>query len=370
MKKSIIIITSVRNPKVISDYNENLEIHEHDSQKPFFLIVTENDVKKEYVDQLKDLGLEGEVFDQVDREKFMISNNIGGYIDLIPRHSHAETSFGLLYMWINKEFDNGFFIDDDTVPINKFDFFGNHLANLNFQGDVDLVSSDKKWVNVLYQSFKEKHLYPRGYPYSKMNEKIKIEKINIKSGQVYISQGLWTNIPDLDAIRILMDGDLNGQSKTRMTVADYKNNFVSKVNNYQTVCSMNLAFRRAIIPAFYQMPMDSNPYKIGRFDDIWSGLIAKKVLDKVGGYIINGYPLCEHNKTPRSTFKDLNAEAPGYESNEHFSESIDMTQFKSTDIPNITKEIAFTLSEKGRTDFIKYCATYLHRWVEMCEKVG
>jgi hypothetical protein len=86
---------------------------------------------------------------------------------------------------------------------------------------------------------------------------------------------------------------------------------------------MNLAFRREVVPAFYQTPMDDNPWDVGRFDDIWSGVFLKRACDVLGSQIYNGDPLCEHNKAPRSTFDDLANEVAGLELNEHVWEVVD-----------------------------------------------
>jgi len=375
MNKNIVIIPSVRNPEVINAYLKNAEKYDFPKDKLFFLIITEDFADKSaYKNRLKDYGVDGEVYGESERNIFLKENNIEKYKDLIPKKSHAETTFGLIYMAKNKEFRYGFFIDDDTVPENSFNYFGMHIKNLEFEGEIEEVSSDKNWVNVLYQNFKNHKLYPRGYPYSKINEAIKTSKKFIKKGQIFVSQGLWTNIPDLDAVRILMDGDLNGQSKTRLHIDDFKSNFITARDNFQTVCSMNLAFRRAIIPAFYQFPMDDNPFGIGRFDDIWSGLLVKRVLDKLDGYIMNGAPLCIHNKAPRSTFKDLKAEVPGYESNEVFSDIIkdiqyDENRFDENKFLQLTELIAQKLINDGRTEFIKYCGQYLNKYVDLMSEI-
>jgi len=377
MNKNIVIIPSVRNPDVINAYLENAEKYDFPKDKLFFLIITEDFADKlAYKNRLKDYGVDGEVYGESERNIFLKENNIDKYSDLIPKRSHAETTFGLIYMAKNKEFRYGLFIDDDTVPENSFDYFNQHIKNLEFEGEIEELSSEKNWVNVLYQNFKNYKLYPRGYPYSKTNETIKTNKTFIKKGQIFISQGLWTNIPDLDAVRILMDGDLNGQSKTRLHRDDFKSNFITARDNFQTVCSMNLAFRREIIPAFYQFPMDDNPFGIGRFDDIWSGLVVKKVLDKLDGYIMNGAPLCIHNKAPRSTFKDLKAEVPGYESNEVFSDIIKYIQYDEKDIKydenrflQLTELIAKKLINDSRTEFIKYCGQYLNKYVDLMREI-
>jgi hypothetical protein len=370
LEKSLVAIPSVRNPEVIVDYAKNAQEHNFPSDKLFFLIITEDFADKEsYKQKLREFNLDGEVYGEKERIEYFRENNIIEYADLVPKRSHAETTFGLIYMTLNKEFKYGFFIDDDTKPENQFDYFGDHIKNLEFEGEIEEVSSSNNWVNVLYQSFGRHHLYPRGYPYSKMHESISLNTTKIKAGHIFISHGLWTNIPDLDAVRILMDGDLNGQAKTRLTINDFKHNFVTAHKNFQTVCSMNLAFRREIVPVFYQFPMDDNPFHIGRFDDIWSGLVAKVFLDQIDGYIINGFPLCIHNKAPRSTFKDLVAEAPGYESNECLSYILSEMTCDSNNAIEITKTIANTLMEKGRTEFLRYCGKYLNKYVELMEAI-
>jgi len=87
-----------------------------------------------------------------------------------------------------------------------------------------------------------------------------------------------------------MDGDLEGQAQTRTTADDFGSDFVAARDNYLTVCSMNLAFRREVIPAFYQLPMDDNEWEVGRFDDIWSGVFLKRACDVLGKRISQRRP--------------------------------------------------------------------------------
>ena len=361
---SLVIIPSIRNHAVISSYIYNATKHNFDTNELFFLILVEDFSDKDaYITELKQNKVNGIVMNQKDRDDFLKKNDLEELENLIPKRSHAETSFGLVYLWMHKEYEYAFFIDDDTEPENDFDYFGDHIKNLNFTGEITEISSDKNWVNVLYQNYEKRQLYPRGYPYSKKGEKVKRRKTNVNKGDVWISQGLWTNVPDLDAVRILMDGDLNGQSMTRLNISDFSENFVVAKNNFLTICSMNLAIRREVIPFYYQFPMDDNPWRIGRFDDIWSGIIAKKVLDQIQKFIITGFPLCRHNKAVRSTFKDVNLEAPGYESNEYISESLSALKLKSIDIVENSLSISESLENNGKTEFIRYCGNKLKKWV-------
>jgi hypothetical protein len=317
-----VVVPTIREYDCMRAYFDNARQHGFDLSRLHVVLVTEDFCETEAMrTMLDEEGVSGEVFDGTRREEWYDEQGIDEYAHLVPAASHAETSFGLLYMWANPQFEYGFFIDDDTLPHDEDDFFGQHLRNLAFEGDIETVSSDEQWVNVLYQNHDDHGLYPRGYPYSAMDETVDIETTHVDD--VVASQGLWTNVPDLDAVRILMDGDLQGQAQTRTSRDDFTNDFVAAEDNYLTVCSMNLAFEREVIPAFYQLPMDDNEWEVGRFDDIWSGVFLKRACDVLGKDIYNGFPLCEHNKAPRSTFDDLHNEVAGLELNEHVWELID-----------------------------------------------
>lgn len=288
-----VIVPTIREYENMRAYFENARAHDFDLNRVYVLLVTEDFCDtRDMEDMLDREGVSGEVFDETRREKWYDTHEISDYSDIVPAASHAETSFGLLYMWANPQFEYGFFIDDDTLPIDEFDFFGGHFENLQFEGEIEEVRSDTNWVNVLYQNY-QGELYPRGYPYAAMNETVETNTMVVND--VIASQGLWTNVPDLDAVRILMDGDLQGQAQTRTAVEDFEQDFVAGAGQYLTVCSMNLAFKREVIPAFYQLPMDDNQWDVGRFDDIWSGVFLKRAADVLGKQIYNGAPLCEHN---------------------------------------------------------------------------
>ncbi len=316
-----VIVPTIREYECMRAYFENARDHGFDLSRLHTVLVTEDFCETDAMESMLDEeGVSGAVFDGTNREEWFEDHGVEEYDHLVPAASHAQTSFGLLYMWAN-DFEYGVFIDDDTLPHEDVDFFGQHMENLGFEGEIEEVSSNEQWVNVLHQNVDEHGLYPRGYPYSAMGETVHTETAEVDD--IVASQGLWTNIPDLDAVRILMDGDLQGQAQTLTTEADFTNDFVASEGNYLTVCSMNLAFEREVIPAFYQLPMDDNPWDVGRFDDIWSGVFLKRACDVLGTQIYNGGPLCQHNKAPRSTFDDLHNEVAGLELNEHLWEIID-----------------------------------------------
>ena len=370
-----VIVPTIREYECLRDYVGNARENGFDVSRLHFVLVTEDfcDVE-EMRAMLDDLDVSGEVFDGSRREAWYEANDVAEYGHVVPAASHAETSFGLLYMWADESFDYGVFIDDDTLPHDDVDYFGRHMENLAFGGSVERVRSDEDWVNVLYDNADEHGLYPRGYPYSAMDETVETDTVDVDGGEVVASQGLWTNVPDLDAVRILMDGDLEGQAQTRTTADDFDRDFVAARGNYLTVCSMNLAFRREVIPAFYQLPMDDNEWDVGRFDDIWSGLFLKRACDVLGKRIYNGDPLCEHNKAPRSTFDDLANEVAGLELNEHVWEVVDEAGDDADSYAAVFDAMADALAEGDFSEwnngaFLNHCGEYMRDWLDCLDAI-
>jgi hypothetical protein len=361
------MVPTIRNPECMREYFANAREHGFDLDRLFVVLITENFCDSESMQAMLDEeGVDGAVFDGDAREEWYDEQGISEYSHLVPAASHAQTSFGLLYLWAH-DYDYGVFIDDDTAPHDDVDFFGTHMENLAFEGEIERVQSDEDWVNVLYQNEDDHGLYPRGYPYAAMDEEVETDTTEVE--RVLASQGLWTNVPDLDAVRILMDGDLQGQAQTRTSEADFDGDFVAAEGNYLTVCSMNLAFRREVVPAFYQLPMDENEWDVGRFDDIWSGLFLKRAADVLGGKIYNGDPLCAHNKAPRSTFSDLTNEVHGLELNEHVYEEIDAVGGDADSYREVFQAMADRLAEGDYEDwengaFLNHCGEYMRDWLD------
>ena len=344
-----VVVPTIREYECVRDYVANARAHGFDTDRLEFCLVTEDDCPTDEMRaMLDDLGVAGGVYDGTARERWFEAHGVAEYRHLIPAHSHAQTSFGLLYLWAAGH-DYGVFLDDDTRPHEDVDFFSTHLSNLASEGDLTERASDERWVNVLDDA--DGDLYPRGYPYAAMDETS--ERRTTKVSDVVASQGLWTDVPDLDAVRILNDGDLRGQAATRTSADDFPEDFVAARGHYLTVCSMNLAFKREVVPAFYQFPMDDNEWGVGRFDDIWSGLLLKRACDAVGTRIYNGRPLCHHEKAPRSTFDDLADEVAGLELNEHVWEIIDRA---TPALPDDDAENGTTLAADGGVRADAYAA--------------
>ena len=366
-----VVVPTVRDYGCMRAYFENARDHGFDLDRLFVVLVTEDFCDTAGMRSMLDAaGVSGAVFDASARERWFEERGLSEYAHLVPEASHAQTSFGLLYLWADEAFEYGVFIDDDTRPHPDEDFFGTHLSNLSYEGRLTAVESDERWVNVLYRS--DDDLYPRGYPYSATDEEVRVGSEYVEG--VVASQGLWTNVPDLDAVRILADGDLRGQARTRTAPGDFGEDFVAAPGNYLTVCSMNLAFRREVVPAFYQFPMDDNRWDVGRFDDIWSGVCLKRACDVLGRQVYNGAPLCEHNKAPRSTFDDLRNEVAGLELNEHLWEVVDGVGEGADSYAGVFRAVADELAAGDWSDwsnggFLNHCGEYMHDWLDCLDAI-
>lgn len=372
MAEVAVIVPTIREHRVVERYLQNAQDSGFALNRLFFIIVTEDatpvGVLRRY---LKDLGVDGEVYGQKERENWFRTNGIGELSSIIPRRSHAETSFGLLRMLEDDSLRYGVFIDDDTAPLEGEDYFGEHLRNLSHNGPATEVSTGK-WTQVLLAAGLKDCPPPRGFPFSV--EPSRPTKRVVNAEKIVLSQGLWVETPDLDAVRILARGGpsaVNGIPNLRVKRSAYDSSFVAPIGAPVTICSMNLAFTREVVPSFYQLPMDDNPWGVGRFDDIWSGLILKRICDSFGWFTIHGMPLCSHNKAPRNVFRDLMLEAAGLAINERLGQLTADVILDGT-----IEERYYTLAEafeRGKWDtianggFINHMGTTMKRWLKACE---
>jgi reversibly glycosylated polypeptide / UDP-arabinopyranose mutase len=82
--------------------------------------------------------------------------------------------------------------------------------------------------------------------------------------------------------------------------------------------------------AYFPLMGQDQPYS--RFDDIWFGIIFKKIIDHLGWNVSVGEPFVSHQKAS-NVFTNLKKEAPGIETNEIFWEFIDSIKLGDTKTP-------------------------------------
>lgn len=230
---------------------------------------------------------DGEVWHITDTARRLVSDHhgtLGSQAYLVPRKTPACRGIGFAYIakhmpdirWIIT-------LDDDLVPDG--DTIGDHLAALCKKVPVSWVSSTQYG-----------DLYMRGFPYAVREE-----------APVWVSHGVWKNIPDLDAPTQLVLGE--------DPEVEFYRGPVPKGAMFP-LCGMNLAFRREALPFMYWCPCVNLP-GAQRFDDIWMGIHAKRELDEAGAALVTGFASCIHTRLS-NVFKNLEQEAVGIGLNEGY----------------------------------------------------
>jgi hypothetical protein len=372
VKDVAVIIPTIREYKALTAYLDNARAAGFPTDRLLvFLVAEDSSPLPEMRAYLKDAGVEGEVYGQKERDAWFDGHGLGASKGVVPRRSHAETSFGLLRMLEDPSLKYGVFIDDDTSPIAGQDYFGTHLANLQVTGK-HLEVSTGPWVDVLRAGSTLATVPPRGFPFGVSPASPQERQVEVK--RVVCSQGLWTQTPDFDAVRILAVGGprvRDGIPGVEGKGSNFARTFAAPIGSPITICSMNLAFVRDIIPAFYQFPMDDNQWGVGRFDDIWSGLVLKRVADSFGWHTLHGLPLCRHAKAGRNVFRDLSLEAAGLHLNEVMADILAKVE---VDGPLEARAAAVAGALEGgdwsslhNGPFLNYCGKQMRTWIACCE---
>lgn len=205
-------------------------------------------------------------------------------------------------------------IDDDCYPTDE-DFVTQHVDNLQSR-------APEGWFATFPHP---KYMFTRGFPYGNRN---KLKTV--------ISHGLWSNKMDMDAKTQLATGDVN------MPPYPPIRQFIP-IGVYFPMSSMNLAFVREITPLMYFPLMGKDPqgnaWGYDRFDDIWAGIFAKKIIDHLGRAVVSGSPFVEHKKASDPQ-KNLIKERSGLRINEGLWKLVDDTRLTKTSPAACYRELA------------------------------
>ncbi len=276
---------------VIPNHLDNLDfIKEWDELKQHEIIIVQDIGRKPLVPK----GFNITIYDHKDIEK-----DLGDKAWIIPTGSSACRSYGYYKAWQRKPdhiltLDNDCYSEHPTVPY----WVENHIDNL--ESEVTL-----NWYNSSH-----KGLIYRGFPYLIRN-----------NSPVYLSHGLWSNVPDLDAATSL--------HYPKFRLESSKEHLVIPRYNFFPMCGMNLAWRSELTPALY-FGLFGADYGFDQFDDIWAGVLVKKVLDHLDYAVLSGWPSVEHRKQS-DVFVNMKKQAPGMAMNEVFWKVVrDITLTNST----------------------------------------
>lgn len=216
-------------------------------------------------------------------------------------------------------------LDDDCFPAEK-DFLNKHVENLN-------LNMPQKW-QATYPD--PKWMYTRGFPY------------NIReSYPVALNHGLWSGALDLDAKTEIKIGKLLTE-KMYPPIRQFIN-----PGFYYPMCSMNMSFTRNITPLMF-FPMmgfdpDGRSWGYNRYDDIWAGILSKKIMDHLNLGVVNGSPFINHKKASLSKV-NLEKESEALIVNESLWKKIDAVKLSGT----TPKECYLELAKKIKFPSSRY----------------
>lgn len=171
--------------------------------------------------------------------------------------------------------------DDDVRP--RGDTIGDHLRALE-------QKVPTSWMSTTMGGD-----YMRGFPYGIRSE-----------SEVVLSHGTWYGVPDLDASTQLVRGVYQPEF--------YKGPIPRGV--LYPMCIMNVAFKRKLLPYFYQAPMGPR-VGLDRFADIWAGINSKSYIDDHNLAVVSGYATVLHERAS-NPFTNLVKEARGVGFNEEY----------------------------------------------------
>jgi reversibly glycosylated polypeptide / UDP-arabinopyranose mutase len=210
---------------------------------------------------------------------YSVKDIMGKYSDLIFNFNDGVRNLGFALAYkLGAEVIVS--LDDDTLPLG--DTIGDHLEALNKHFPIT-------WMNTANE------VYMRGFPYKKRQE-----------AECVFSHGVWQGVADFDASTQLVLGT-DQPTYPKMPVPK---------GILFPVCVMNVAFKRKVLPYYYQAPMVDG---INRFADIWSGVEMKKAIDKKGWCAVTGFAKVRHERAS-DPYVNLIKEAKGIQMNESYGQ--------------------------------------------------
>jgi hypothetical protein len=230
-----------------------------------------------------------EVFPWGERERML------GDLDVaMPRRNGACRDFGFYLAWRFSDEDEIVVALDDDCKVERVDFADAVRASLS-DAPRHVAIAEGRHVNILdlYENTPD-HLYPRGFPYSLRPAYRRCAFNGRMNRPVKFSLGLWQGIFDVNAIDKL-EGPPYDHPEARLR----HESVIIPEGQLVSVCSMNMHFRREVLPAAYQLPMHVEVmpgWNIDRYGDIWGGFILKTLMDRKGDAMAVGGPMIRHLK--------------------------------------------------------------------------
>jgi hypothetical protein len=313
-KKVAIVTITINIPYFLASYIQSFESYPSDNEPAFIFIGDLRSPHREINEYIQRIAsrLTIEYWD-VESQKKWIYETFGSKAEkvekVIPYNSIRRRNLGYLRA-LQLGADIIITIDDDNF-LGNTNWLSEHLSVLYTTEVLPTVSSKNGVVNpchLLRYNYPTLRIYSRGYPFSKLF----CDTFDVEfreGGRVALNLGLWTKFPDVDAYTNILYPDLESLGIKE----EFQRRYALALNNYMPVNTQNTSFISELTPAFYDVLMDTviHGVRFDRYDDIWAGLFALKLIHKLGYRATFGVPLTEHRRNKHDYISDLRSELIG-----------------------------------------------------------
>ena len=230
-----------------------------------------------------------EVYNWQDRRKMLGPLDAG-----FPRRNGASRDFGFYVAWKNSDPAEIVVALDDDCEVYHPDF-AERVNGVLSSRPRPVATCEGNHLNILqlYEGVSP-NVFPRGFPYSARVNYGGASIGHEEARDVTFCLGLWKGIFDVNAI-----DKIKGPAYHHPDAKLIKPSVIVERDKLISVCSMNMQFRRELIPAVYQLPMHVEVmpgWVVDRYGDIWGGFVLKTLMDLKGDAMAVGEPMINHLK--------------------------------------------------------------------------
>ncbi len=174
------------------------------------------------------------------------------------------------------------------------------------------------------------------------------------SVNVGVVAGLITGDPDINASERL---------EIRPNVKSYDDDIMSGIAinpkyTWGPINSQNSAYRRELAPLMALCP------SIGRYDDIFAGWVAQRVMGEHGYHVLYGPPVTHQDRNPHDLLTDLEQEIWGMRNTEAFCAFLESVPLKGMSIIEDMETIVGELSQVDEFDWPVQAQQFLDAWID------
>ena len=205
---------------------------------------------------------------------------------------------------------------------------------------------------------KKFHFIQGAFPTANAGKPVK--PIRRKTIRPALNAGLWLGDPDVDAItRLVKPIDALTFKET------LGQQFALNIGTWCPINTQNTAYRRELIPAAFVSPF------VGRYDDIWSGYLLRKIMDHLKDYVTYGRPLLKQDRNQHNLWKDLELEMNGYLFSDHLFDCLNRIELTKENYASCYYELAEKLNAgfSENRDVFTRLTEGMKIWCEAIQKV-